>query len=140
MRESDGARLQASVKWMARSACSGAAGSVARVSVSRGDASDRRSARVGVHADQTTLVAAQRLQSFRSGWYISEPGTLKKHDSLSARAGSVRDVDNGNGGSKRAGPPSGGPVRSIWKNIVLPGFGPTDLHYGKIGYVPDNSF
>ena len=90
------------------------------MSVSRGDAPDQRSARVGVHEDQTILVAAQRLQGFRSGWYISEPGTLKKHESLSARAGSVRDVDNGNGGSERAGPPSGGPVRSIRKNIVLP--------------------
>ena len=119
---------------MARSACGGAAGSVARVSVSRGDAPDGRSARVGVPEDQTILVAAQRLQGFRSGWYISEPGTLRKHESLSARAGSVRDVDNGNGGSERAGPPSGGPVRSIRKNIVLPGSGPTDLHYGKNGY------
>ena len=105
------------------------------MSVSRGDAPDQRSARVGVHEDQTILVAAQRLQGFRSGWYISEPGTLKKHESLSARAWSVRDVDNGNGGSERAGPPSGGPVRSIRKNIVLPGSGPTDLHYGKNGYV-----
>ena len=124
---------------MARSACGGAAGSVARatVIVSRGDAPDRRSARVGVHEDQTILVAApQRLQGFRSGWYISEPGTLMKLESLSARAGTVNDVDNGNSGSERAGPPSGGPVRSIWKNIVLPGSCPTDLHYGKNGYVP----
>ena len=45
-------------------------------------------------------------------------------------------MDNGNGGSERAGPPSGGPVRSIRKDIVLPGFGPTDLHCGKNGYVP----
>ena len=45
-------------------------------------------------------------------------------------------MDNGNGGSERAGPPSGGLVRSIRKNIVLPGSGPTDLHYGKNGYVP----
>ena len=118
MRERDGARRQASVRV---DGAKRAAGSVASVSVSRGDAPDRRSARVGVHEDQTILVAAQRLQGFRSGWYISEPGTLKKHESLSARAGSVRDVDNGNGGSKRAGPPSGGPVRSIRKNIVLPG-------------------
>ena len=45
-------------------------------------------------------------------------------------------MDNGNGGSERAGPPSGGPVRSIRKNIVLPCSGPTDLHYGKNGYIP----
>ena len=77
----------------------------------------------------------KRLEDFCSGWYISEPGTLKKHESLSARAGSVRDVDSGNGGSERAGPPSGRPVCSIRKNIVLPGSGPTDLHYGKNGYV-----
>ena len=36
---------------------------------------------------------------------------------------------------ERAGPPPGGPVRSIRKNNVLPGSGPTDLHYGKNGYV-----
>ena len=36
----------------------------------------------------------------------------------------------------RAGPPPGGPVRSIRKNNVLPGSGPTDLHYGKNVYVP----
>ena len=30
---------------------------------------------------------------------------------------------------------SGGPVRSIRKNHVLPGSGPTDLHYGKNGHV-----
>ena len=70
-------------------------------------------------------------------WYISEPGTLKKHESLSARAGSVRDVDSGNGGSERAGPPSGGPVRSGLID-VLPGSCPTDLHYGKKGYVQSN--
>ena len=29
-----------------------------------------------------------------------------------------------------------GPVRSIWKNNVLPGSGPTDLHFGKNGIVP----
>ena len=29
----------------------------------------------------------------------------------------------------------GGPVRSIRKNHVLPGSGPSDLHYGKNGYV-----
>ena len=30
---------------------------------------------------------------------------------------------------------AGRPVRSIRKNNVLPGSGPTDLHYGKNGYV-----
>ncbi len=40
---------------------------------------------------------------------------------------------------ERAGPPPGGPVRSIRKNNVLPGSGPTDLHYGKNGYVPHNA-
>ena len=66
MRERDGARRQASVRaeGMARSACGGAAGSVARVSVSRGDAPDRRSARVGVYEDQTILVAAQKAGGF----------------------------------------------------------------------------
>ena len=73
-------------------------------------------------------VAAQKAEKFLQRLvYI---GT-RNAESLSARAGSVRDVDNGNGGSERAGPPSGGQVRSIRKNIVLPGSGPTDLHYGK---------
>jgi hypothetical protein len=36
---------------------------------------------------------------------------------------------------ERTGPPPGWPVRSIRKNNVLPGSGPTDLHYGKNGYV-----
>ena len=81
-------------EWMARSACGGAAGSVTRVSVSRGDAPDQRSARVGVHEDQTILVAAQRLQGFRSCWYISEPGTLKKHESLPVSdGGSSRECE-----------------------------------------------
>ena len=44
-------------------------------------------------------------------------------------------MDNGTGRNERAGPPSGGPVRSIRKNHVLPGSGPTDLHYGKNGIV-----
>ena len=111
------------------------------MSVSRGDAPDRRSVRVGVHEDQTILASQkaagvlQRLVCIRSD---SEPGTLKKHESLSALAGSVREVDSGNSGSERAGLPSGGLVRSIRKNIVLPGSGPTDLHYGKNGYVLDN--
>ena len=35
----------------------------------------------------------------------------------------------------RGGPQLGGPVRSIRKNHVLPGSGPTELHYGKNGYV-----
>ena len=43
-----------------------------------------------------------------------------------------------NGGSERAAPPPGGPVRSIWKNHVLPCSGSTDLHYGKNGYVPSS--
>ena len=34
----------------------------------------------------------------------------------------------------RAGPQSGGPVRSIRKNHVLPCFCPTDLHYRKNSY------
>ena len=42
---------------------------------------------------------------FKCAWYTSEPGTLMKHESLSARAGIVKDVDNGNG------PPDGGPAR-----------------------------
>ena len=33
---------------------------------------------------------------------------------------------------------AGRPVRSIRKNNVLPGSGPTDLHYGKNGYVPSS--
>ena len=101
------------------------------------DASDpgRRPARAGVHEDQTILVAAPAKKAGFCGFsvrlVISGPGTLMKHEGLSesARAGSVRDVDNGDGGSERAGPPSGpgGPVRSIRKSIVLPGSGPTDL-------------
>ena len=71
---------------------------------------------------------------FRCAWQILEPGTLMKHERLSDRAGSVRDVDNGNSGTERSGPPLGGPVCSIWKNIVLPCSGPMDLHYRKNGY------
>jgi hypothetical protein len=37
-------------------------------------------------------------------------------------------------GLARSGPPPGGPDRSIRKNIVLPGYGPSGLHYGKNGY------
>ena len=44
-------------------------------------------------------------------------------------------MGNGSGGFERAGPPSGGAVRSIRKNIVLAGSDLTDLHYGKNGYV-----
>ena len=47
----------------------------------------------------------------------------------------MRDVDKNLEDLTRAGPPSGGPVRSILKNHVLPGFSPADLHYGKNGYV-----
>ena len=57
-----------------------------------------------------------------------------KHEGLSARAG-----ETGNGGYERAGPPSGGPVRSIRKYIILPCSCPTDLHYGKNGYVQSTS-
>ena len=70
---------------MARGACGGAAGSVARVSVSRGDASDRRPARVGVHKDQTILVAAQEAGGFSMRTVISGPGTLMNQESLSGR-------------------------------------------------------
>jgi hypothetical protein len=44
-------------------------------------------------------------------------------------------VDNGSGRKERAGPPPGGPVRSIPKNLVLPGSCPMDLHFGKNGIV-----
>ena len=103
MRERGGVRRQASVRVdgakRLRRSRSSAAGSVARVSVSRrrGDAPDRRPARVPVrvHEDQTIpVVAAQRLACFSLLLvYISEPlaGTLMKHESLSARARSVRD-------------------------------------------------
>ena len=52
--------------------------------------------------------------------------------------GCVSDVDNGSGRKERAGPPPGGPVRKIRKNSVLPGSGPTDLHFGKNGIVHKN--
>ena len=90
------------------------------MSVSRGDAADRTSVQVGVHEDQTILVAAQKAGGFSIYLVKLGPGTLMKLESLSARAGTVNDVDNGNSGFERAGPPSGGPVRSIWKNIDLP--------------------
>jgi hypothetical protein len=35
---------------------------------------------------------------------------------------------------------AGRPVRSIRKNNVLPGSGPTDLHFGKNDIVPTNFF
>ena len=66
------------------------------MSESRRDASDQRPARVGVHEDQTILVAAQK-----AGGFCHAPGNIgtrnadeKKDESLSARAGRVRDVDN----------------------------------------------
>ena len=34
---------------------------------------------------------------------------------------------------------AGRPVRSIRKNNVLPGSGPTDLHFGKNDLVPSNA-
>jgi hypothetical protein len=48
---------------------------------------------------------------------------------LTLRAG--RRVAAGTDRIARAGPPSGGPVRSIRKNSVLPGSCSTDHHYGK---------
>jgi hypothetical protein len=67
----------------------------------------------------TTLVITQRLRSFSSGCFYG-PGTLvNTRMPVSDQAGSVGDVDNR---------PSGGPFRSIRKNSVLPGSGPTDLH------------
>ena len=81
--------------------------------------------------DQTILVC-----------FVSVPGPditrQQKPASLlhSHHAGSSRKCEGCGQRSERAGPPSGGPVRSIRKNIVLPwaGSGPTDLHYrdGKI--------
>jgi hypothetical protein len=38
-------------------------------------------------------------------------------------------------GLARSRPPSGGQDRSIRKNIVLPGYDPSGLHYGKNGHV-----
>jgi hypothetical protein len=45
--------------------------------------------------------------------------------------GTCRVVDKEPKRRERAGPPSGGPDHSIRKNNVLPGSGPTDLHYGN---------
>ncbi len=54
------------------------------------------------------------------------------------QAGNVWGCGQGTERRERAGPPPGGPVRSIRKNSVLPGSCPTDLHYGKNGYVHTN--
>ena len=90
-----------------------------------------------VHEDQTILVVVQNLKAggFSMRLVILGPGTLMKLESLSARAGGMRDEVNRNCGSELAGPPSGGQVHSIRKNIVLPCSGPMDLHYGKNCYV-----
>ena len=61
----------------------------------------------------------------------------------SARGRERKGRGQGPGGLIRAGPPLGGPVRSISLESgrttffpVLLGSGPTDLHYGENGYVP----
>ena len=74
-----------------------------------------------VHEDQAILVAVQRLECFFMRLvYIGTRKADETREPVGSSDGSVREVDNGNGGSDLAGPPSGGLVRSIRKNIVLP--------------------
>ncbi len=100
----------------ARSAYGEAAEGVARVSVSRGEAFGFRPTRAGYHEDRDTIqVIAQRLGSVFRGWLYSNQ--VGEHEN--ARLGSSRKC--GGCGQRtdrieRAGPPLGGPVRSIRKN------------------------
>ena len=63
------------------------------------------------------------------GMKTVQPGVSRKErwhfetrEPVGSAAGRARDADSEPGGLKRAGPPSGGPVRSIRRH-VLPGFG-----------------
>ena len=114
------------------------------MSVSRGDTAAGvptavRAGPVGVHKDQTILVAAKQ-----KGWWVyiasGNIGT-RNADETQKPVGSSR-VCEGCGQRKlvdlnrRAGPPSGGPVCSIRsearRKVVLPGSGPTNLHYRNL--------
>ena len=76
--------------------------------------------RVGVHEDQIDHSwKRKRLREAADVPVLSQnTGTLVETQSRTARAGSLRDVDDGTGRNERAGPPSGGSVRSIRKNHV----------------------
>ena len=127
----NGARGAVAV-WVARIACGEAAGSVARASGPRGKASGQRPGAGGHHTSRRDrVVCAKRLLSENPAAFCSE------NPAACLRAWECEGCGHGPGGVTRAGPPSGGPVqvRSIRKNHVLPGSGPTDLHYGKNGYV-----
>ena len=117
---------------MAQSACGGAAGSVARVSVSRGEASGRRPARAGI---------PRRSDGFFGGRAKADCGEVPRIIKtrgpptclpVGSKPESVGDVDSEpKRGIDTGRTAAGRPVRSIRKNIVLPGSGPTDLHFGK---------
>jgi hypothetical protein len=125
---------------VARSACGGAAGSVARVSVSRGEASGRGPARADIPRRSDRMLR----------WLRSDASMVEQRLTIEGRLGLQR-----RGGCTRVCPSTrsrevwgmwtknrkrridagrtaaGRPVRSIRKNNVLPDSGPTDLHFGK---------
>ena len=88
-----------------------------------------------IHEDRDSIPRDRAKGCSRSGAQAYKGGVGATRD---ARPGSSRECGGcgqRTGRIERAGPPPGGPVRSIRKNNVLPGSGPTDLHYGKNGYV-----
>ena len=69
---------------------------------------------------------------------MKQPGTLNLIKACERCGQERKDLQvTRRPGGPAPGQPSGGPVpvHSIQKNHVLPGFGPTDLYYGKNGYV-----
>ena len=87
------------------------------------------------HEGRLTHVERAKAIGCRGAPNIKGPARHKHRLPVPGQAGNVWGCGQGTERRERAGPPPGGPVRSIRKNNVLPGSGPTDLHYGKNGYV-----
>ena len=104
------------------------------MSVSRGVAA-AVPVRAGVHEGKVILAWKRK----RLGLRVSDRFCLKPERwSETQPVGSTRERKgrkDRTGRNDRTGPPLGGPVRSIRKNSVLPGYGPSDLHFGKNGNV-----
>ena len=82
--------------WRARSAGGGAAGSVARMSVTRGEASGRRPARAGTSTRFETRIRWTAQGCSCSGETPFIGGRRRKHENpVPEQAGNVRDVDSG---------------------------------------------